>query len=80
MPNAHPESQHRHAQVRRIVGLLLEVGRGEAPPGRVAELLRPTAAGEDGRPLPPQRPAKAPACGLWLERVEPHCAQKGHSC
>ncbi|CAE7731681.1 truA, partial [Symbiodinium sp. CCMP2456] len=51
--------------VRRIVGFLLQVGSGDLPPTRAFELLGPHRA-ED---LPQLRPPKAPAQGLWLERV-----------
>ena len=51
--------------VRRIVGVLAAVGRGEMQPGSAAELLR-------GQPRPGgATPAEltAPAAGLFLERV-----------
>ena len=47
--------------VRRIVGVLVEVGRGGLPPGKVATLL----TGDS--PLPAR--LTAPASGLFLERV-----------
>jgi tRNA pseudouridine38-40 synthase len=47
--------------VRSICGVLADVGRGKAPPDRIAELL----ATGDRRLLSP----KAPACGLTLVRV-----------
>lgn len=47
-------------QVRRMVGVLVAVGRGELSPGDVPELI----AGR--RPLPP---VGAPAAGLFLEAV-----------
>ncbi len=51
-----------HHMVRNIVGLLLAVGRGDAPPSRAAEQLaaRQRALGE----------ATAAAHGLYLWRVE----------
>ncbi|HTP37982.1 MAG TPA: tRNA pseudouridine(38-40) synthase TruA [Steroidobacteraceae bacterium] len=51
-----------HHMVRNIVGLLLVVGKGEAPPSRAAEQLqsRNRASGE----------ATAAAHGLYLSRVE----------
>jgi tRNA pseudouridine38-40 synthase len=50
-----------HQQVRSLTGLLVQVGRGRAAPGRVAEVLasRDRAAA----------PAVAPPHGLTLERV-----------
>jgi tRNA pseudouridine38-40 synthase len=48
--------------VRRMVGVLVEVGKGELPPGAVAELL------EGASDLLPAR-LTAPASGLFLERV-----------
>jgi tRNA pseudouridine38-40 synthase len=50
-----------HHMVRNIAGMLIHVGRGEAPPALAAELL----AGRDRR----QAPATAPAGGLYLWRV-----------
>lgn len=47
--------------VRRMVGTLVAVGRGQLPPGRVAEMLR-----DPKRPGPRFR---APASGLRLHRV-----------
>ena len=51
-----------HHMVRNIVGLLVAVGRGDAPPLRAREQLesRRRSTGE----------ATAPACGLYLWRVE----------
>lgn len=51
-----------HHMVRNIVGMLLAVGKGEAPPGRAGEQLqsRNRAGGE----------AMAAAHGLYLSRVE----------
>ncbi len=48
------------AQVRRMVGALVTVGRGEARPGDVVRWL-------DGTVAPP--PLAAPAAGLFLEAV-----------
>jgi tRNA pseudouridine38-40 synthase len=50
-----------HHMVRNIVGMLIHVGRGEAPPARAAELL----AARDRR----LAPATAAAAGLYLWRV-----------
>jgi tRNA pseudouridine38-40 synthase len=50
-----------HHMVRNIVGMLIHVGRGEAPPVRTAELL----AARDRR----LAPATAAAAGLYLWRV-----------
>lgn len=50
-----------HHMVRNIAGMLIHVGRGEAPPGIAAELL----AGRDRRVAP----ATAAAAGLYLWRV-----------
>src|SRR3954464_9990244 len=47
--------------VRRIVGVLVEVGRGAMPPGDVGSLLT-SSGGEPAR-------LTAPASGLFLERV-----------
>jgi tRNA pseudouridine38-40 synthase len=51
-----------HHMVRNIAGLLIHVGQGEAPPVLAAELLR----GRERR----LAPATAPACGLYLWRVQ----------
>jgi len=71
----------RH-MVRRIVGLLVDVGRGCAPEVRVTELFQAAAASRVGPDSPgpaavaaaerhmPARAPRAPAHGLWLERVE----------
>ncbi len=50
-----------HHMVRNIAGMLIHVGRGEAPPALAAELL----AGRDRRVAP----ATAAAAGLYLWRV-----------
>ena len=50
-----------HHMVRNIAGMLILVGRGEAPPALAGELL----AGRDRR----LAPATAPAAGLYLWRV-----------
>jgi tRNA pseudouridine38-40 synthase len=50
-----------HHMVRNIAGMLIHVGRGEAPPALAAELL----AGRDRR----LAPATAAAAGLYLWRV-----------
>jgi tRNA pseudouridine38-40 synthase len=50
-----------HHMVRNIAGMLIHVGRGEAPPVVAAELL----AGRDRRAAP----ATAPAAGLYLWRA-----------
>jgi tRNA pseudouridine38-40 synthase len=47
--------------VRNIAGMLIHIGRGEAPPELAAELL----AGRNRR----LAPATAPAAGLYLWRV-----------
>ncbi|HKW02178.1 MAG TPA: tRNA pseudouridine(38-40) synthase TruA [Vicinamibacterales bacterium] len=47
--------------VRRLVGVLVAVGRGDLPPGQVGKLL----AGESDLPAK----LTAPASGLFLERV-----------
>jgi tRNA pseudouridine38-40 synthase len=47
--------------VRRMVGVLVLVGRGELPPGEVERLL--------SAPSPLVARATAPASGLFLERV-----------
>jgi len=47
--------------VRRIVGVLVEVGRGGLPAARIATLL------SSDSDLPPK--LTAPASGLFLERV-----------
>jgi tRNA pseudouridine38-40 synthase len=47
--------------VRRIVGTLLQVGRGRRPADEIAAIL---ASADPGRAGPP-----APACGLYLVRV-----------
>ncbi len=52
----------RRYLVRRMVGTLVAVGRGQLPPGRVGEMLRdPAIAGPRFR---------APAAGLRLHRVD----------
>ncbi len=51
--------------VRRMVGVLVEVGKGHLDPGDVAALM--TGTGQDGLPSPAQ--LTAPASGLFLERV-----------
>jgi tRNA pseudouridine38-40 synthase len=50
-----------YKMMRKIVGGLLRVGRGELPPSALAEAL---ATGQSLAKCPP-----APACGLCLERV-----------
>ncbi len=49
--------------VRRMVGVLVEIGRGALPPERAAAFLAPAS----GRTTPVR--ATAPASGLFLERV-----------
>jgi len=51
-------------QVRRIVGLLIRIGRSEEPPAALAEALASPATFDRGRVL------EAPSCGLWLESVD----------
>lgn len=51
-----------HHQVRNIVGTLVRVGLGEADPGWPARVL----AARDRRAAGPT----APACGLFLERID----------
>jgi tRNA pseudouridine38-40 synthase len=51
--------------VRRIVGVLAAVGRGEMKPADAAELLR--GRSRSGGPTPAE--LTAPAAGLFLERV-----------
>ncbi len=48
--------------VRAVVGTLLEVGRGRMSPGAVEEIVAACDRGRAG--------ASAPACGLYLSRVE----------
>mmetsp|Transcript_36443 Transcript_36443/g.96127 ORF Transcript_36443/g.96127 Transcript_36443/m.96127 type:complete len:329 (-) Transcript_36443:161-1147(-) len=51
-------------QVRRMVGLLVRIGRHEELPGAMSEALRqPELFARD-------RGLEAPACGLWLESVD----------
>lgn len=52
-----------HLMVRRIVGTLVDIGRGHRPPGTMAKLLKTRDRRVVGRPT-------APAKGLWLVRVE----------
>ena len=54
-------------QVRRMVGALVRVGRGELAESVVAEALRDPAT---PRPEASSRAFRAPAHGLWLERVD----------
>ena len=54
-------------QVRRMIGALVRVGRGELAESVVAEALRDPAT---PRPEISSRAFVAPACGLWLERVD----------
>ena len=54
-------------QVRRMVGALVRVGRGELAESVVAGALRDPAT---PRPEISSRAFVAPACGLWLERVD----------
>ena len=54
-------------QVRRMVGALVRVGRGELAESVVAEALRDPAT---PRPEVSSRAFRAPAHGLWLERVD----------
>ncbi len=54
-------------QVRRMVGELVRVGRGELAKSVVADALRDPAT---PRPEISSRAFVAPACGLWLERVD----------
>jgi tRNA pseudouridine38-40 synthase len=51
--------------VRRMVGVLAEVGKGEIDPDDVVSLL----AGNPRKGLPPPATLTAPASGLFLERV-----------
>ncbi|MGE0864939.1 MAG: tRNA pseudouridine(38-40) synthase TruA [Vicinamibacterales bacterium] len=55
--------------VRRMVGVLAEIGKGAMPPEHVDELLSP--GNPKGLPPPAPTPAEltAPASGLFLERV-----------
>jgi tRNA pseudouridine38-40 synthase len=50
-----------HHMMRNIAGLLIEIGKGEAPVSRAAEVL----AGRDRR----RNAATAPAAGLYLQSV-----------
>ena len=54
-------------QVRRMVGALVRVGRGELAESVVADALRAPAT---PRPEVSSRAFRAPAHGLWLERVD----------
>jgi len=54
-------------QVRRMVGALVRVGRGELAESVVAGALRDPAT---PRPEVSSRAFRAPAHGLWLERVD----------
>ena len=54
-------------QVRRMVGTLVRVGRGDLAESVVAEALRDPAT---PRPEISSRAFRAPAHGLWLERVD----------
>ena len=54
-------------QVRRMVGALVRVGRGDLAESVVADALRDPAT---PRPEISSRAFVAPACGLWLERVD----------
>ena len=51
--------------VRRMVGVLVEVGKGQLDPGDIVSLL----SGSPGRGLPAPATLTAPASGLFLERV-----------
>ena len=51
--------------VRRMVGVLVEVGKGQLDPGDVADLL----SGRGKKELPAPATLTAPASGLFLERV-----------
>ena len=51
--------------VRRMVGVLVEVGKGQLDPDSVTGLL----AGNPKKGLPPPATLTAPASGLFLERV-----------
>jgi tRNA pseudouridine38-40 synthase len=51
-----------HHMVRNMVGLLVEIGRGERPPEAVAQTLAARRRSAGGR--------MAPACGLFLEEVD----------
>lgn len=53
--------------VRRIVGVLAAVGRGEMKPAGAAELLRHARGRQPGAVTPAE--LTAPAAGLFLERV-----------
>jgi len=58
----HVEASHfLWKMVRRLVGVLVEVGRGQMPPGEAAKLFE-----ADPRTV---APLTAPASGLFLERV-----------
>ena len=54
-------------QVRRMVGALVRVGRGDLAESVVADALRDPATPQ---PEVSSRAFRAPACGLWLERVD----------
>ena len=54
-------------QVRRMVGALVRVGRGDLAESVVADALRDPAT---PRPEVSSRAFRAPAHGLWLERVD----------
>jgi tRNA pseudouridine38-40 synthase len=53
--------------VRRIVGVLAAVGRGEMKPADAAQLLSVRGGGRSGAPTPAE--LTAPAAGLFLEKV-----------
>ena len=52
--------------VRRMVGVLVEIGKGEIDPDAVSALL---SEGKPGKGLPTPASITAPASGLFLERV-----------
>ena len=52
--------------VRRMVGVLIEIGKGEIDPDAVSALL---SEGKPGKGLPTPASITAPASGLFLERV-----------
>jgi tRNA pseudouridine38-40 synthase len=55
--------------VRRMVGVLVAIGKGELEPEAVQVLLTGTPKGLPPRGLPPPATLTAPASGLFLERV-----------
>jgi tRNA pseudouridine38-40 synthase len=55
--------------VRRMVGVLVAIGKGELEPEAVQVLLTGIPEGLPPRGLPPPATLTAPASGLFLERV-----------